>query len=163
MVQEHESGDKRNVQSAGTSPVSAAPRTCLFFSLSPPGCAELLVPSPSVAVGAVLTSSCHYFLSFSPLTTHTFARLHIHSRPYPLLFRLVKMKFSVTLLTTVITAVCIVSAAPLAPRAGTGTKKAMGKTRLDASGAVYCELTNVRSWMLASADQFFQSLRTNRT
>ena len=49
------------------------------------------------------------------------------------------MKFSAALLTVVLAAVSLVSAAPLERRAGTGTKKAMGKTKLDASGAVYCE------------------------
>ncbi|RPD60065.1 hypothetical protein L226DRAFT_463342 [Lentinus tigrinus ALCF2SS1-7] len=51
------------------------------------------------------------------------------------------MKFSTALLTAVFAAVSFVSAAPLERRAGTGTKKAMGKTKLDASGAVYF-LTN---------------------
>ena len=42
-------------------------------------------------------------------------------------------------LTAVLAAVSLVSAVPLERRAGTGTKKAMGKTKLDASGAVYCK------------------------
>ena len=48
------------------------------------------------------------------------------------------MKFSTAVMTYVLSAALLVSAAPLSRRAGTGTTKQMATTRLDASGAVYC-------------------------
>ena len=49
------------------------------------------------------------------------------------------MKFSAAIMTSVLATALCVSAAPLQRRAGIGVTKQMGTTRLDASGAVYCE------------------------
>ena len=91
----------------------------------------------------LLRSCAHFILQPLPFLSYD---AHVRSAPLSfyhdhnsLLIRLVKMKFSAALLTAVLAAVSLVSAVPLERRAGTGTKKAMGKTKLDASGAVYCK------------------------